>query len=182
VGNLIVAFLTALVPLMVVLFEIPLLNKAYGEVMIRYDSNFSYLFAWVSAFSFFALITTLIREIIKDAEDFEGDNVYGMKTVPIVLGSLWTKVLVLALIAITLAALVFLLFKYIFFTVDPPDFISLGYFSLLLFLPLLWLAIQVIAAKDKRAYHRASTLIKLVMLSGILYSALVFYLVGFKYQ
>ncbi len=53
VGNLTVAFLTALVPLMVVLFEIPLLNKEYGEVMIRYDADFNYLFAWVSAFSFF---------------------------------------------------------------------------------------------------------------------------------
>lgn len=182
VGNLIVAFLTALVPLMVVLFEIPLLNKAYGELMIRHNSNFSYLFAWVSAFSFFALITTLIREIIKDAEDYEGDNAYGMKTVPIVLGSLWTKVLVVALIALTLAALAFLLFKYIFFTVDPPDYISLGYFSLLLFLPLIMLVIQVITAKHKQAFHRASVLIKLVMLSGILYSALVFYLVSFYYQ
>jgi len=181
VGNLIVAFLTALVPLMVVLFEIPLLNKAYGEVMIRYDSDFTYLFAWVSAFSFFAFMTTLIREIIKDAEDFDGDNAYGMKTVPIVLGSLWTKVVLVALIAITLAALAILLLKYIFYSVEPPDYISLGYFSLLLFLPLLVLIIQLIAAGDKRAYRRASMLIKLVMLSGILYSALVFYLVSFKY-
>lgn len=181
VGNLIVAFLTALVPLMVVLFEIPLLNKAYGEVMIRYDSDFTYLFAWVSAFSFFAFITTLIREIIKDAEDFDGDNAYGMKTVPIVLGSLWTKVVLVALMAITLAALAILLLKFIFYSVDPPDYISLAYFSLLLFLPLVVLIIQLIAAGDKRAYHRASMLIKLVMLSGILYSALVFYLVSFKY-
>ena len=181
VGNLIVAFLTALVPLMVVLFEIPLLNREYGEVMVRYDSSFSYLLAWVSAFSFFAFITTLIREIIKDAEDLEGDNAYGMKTVPIVLGTLWTRVLVLVLIAFTLIALIYLLFTYIFHSVDPPDYISLVYFLLLLLIPLVLLAIQVIAARDKRAYHRASMLIKLIMLSGILYSVLVFYLVSFKY-
>ena len=166
---------------MVVLFEIPLPNKVYGEVMIRYDSNFTYLFAWVSAFSFFAFMTTLIREIIKDAEDFEGDNAYGMKTVPIVLGSMWTKVVLVALISITLAALAILLLKFIFFSVDPPDYISLAYFSILLFLPLLILIIQLITAGGKRAYHRASILIKLVMLSGILYSGLVFYLVSFKY-
>jgi len=181
VGNLTVAFLTALVPLMVVLFEIPLRNKEHGEVMIRHDADFNYLFAWVSAFSFFAFITTLIREIIKDAEDLEGDNAYGMKTVPIVLGSFWTRLLVVALIAATLFALLFLLFKYIFFSVDPVDYISLVYFSLLLLIPLILLAIQVMAARDKRAYHRASTLIKLIMLSGILYSVVVFYLVGFKY-
>ena len=181
VGNLIVAFLTALVPLMVVLFEIPLLNREYGEVMIRYDANFNYLLAWVSAFSFFAFVTTLIREIIKDAEDLEGDNAYGMRTVPIVVGTFWTRFVVVSLIALTLFALVYLLFKYIFFSVDPADYISLVYFSLFLVLPLILLGIQIITARDKRGYHRASTLIKLIMLSGILYSVVVFYLVSFKY-
>jgi len=181
VGNLAVAFLTGLVPLMVVLFEIPLLNREYGEVMIRYDSDFTYLFAWVSAFSFFAFITTLIREIIKDAEDFEGDNAYGMKTVPIVLGTFWTRILVVGLISVTLFALIFLLLKYIYFSVDPVDYISLVYFSLFLLLPLILLAIQVMIAREKRAYRRASTLIKLVMLFGISYSVVVFYLVEIKY-
>jgi 4-hydroxybenzoate polyprenyltransferase len=181
VGNLAVAFLTGLVPLMVVLFEIPLLNREYGEVMIRYDADFNYLFAWVSAFSFFAFITTLIRGIIKDAEDLEGDNAYGMKTVPIVLGTIWTKVVIVAALAVTLSALLYLLFKYIYYSVDPVDYISLAYFSFFLLLPLILLAIQVISARSKRAYHRASTLIKLVMLFGILYSVVVFYLVGFKY-
>lgn len=181
VGNLAVAFLTGLVPLMVVLFEIPLLNREYGEVMIRYNADFNYLFAWVSAFSFLAFITTLIREIIKDAEDFEGDMAYGMKTVPIVLGAFWTRIVVVVLIAVTLFALIFLLLKYIYFSVDPVDYISLVYFSLFLLLPLIVLAIQVMIARDKKEYRRASTLIKLVMLSGILYSVVVFYLVGFKY-
>jgi 4-hydroxybenzoate polyprenyltransferase len=181
VGNLAVSFLTALVPLMVVLFEIPLLNREYGEVMIRYDADFNYLFAWVSAFSFFAFITTLIREIIKDAEDLEGDMAYGMKTVPIVLGSLWTRIVLVLLIAVTMFALTFLLFKYIYFSVDPVDTTSLIYFVVFLLLPLIILAIQVMTARNKRGYHRASTLIKLVMLSGILYSVLVFYLVSFKY-
>jgi 4-hydroxybenzoate polyprenyltransferase len=181
VGNLAVSFLTGLVPLMVVLFEIPLLNREYGEVMIRYDANFGYLFAWVSAFSFFAFITTLIREIIKDAEDLEGDTAYGMKTVPIVLGSLWTRIMVVVLIAVTMSALVLLLFRYIYFSVDPADYFSLAYFSLFLLLPLVLVAIQVMTARNKRGYHRASTLIKLVMLFGILYSVLVFYLVSFKY-
>lgn len=182
VGNLAVAFLTALVPLMVVLFEIPLLNREYGEVMVRYDSNFFYLFAWVSAFSFFAFITTLIREIIKDAEDLEGDNAYGMKTVPIILGTFWTKVLVVVLIVFTQSVLIYLLLKYIFYSDDPRDYFSLVYFLVFLLLPLTLLAIQVMAAREKRAYHRGSILIKLIMLSGILYSVLVFYLVSFKYQ
>ncbi len=181
VGNLAVSILTGLVPLMVILFEIPLLNREYGEVMLRNNASFSYLVAWVSAFSFFAFITTLIREIIKDAEDFEGDSAYGMKTVPIVLGTFWTRIAVVVMIAGTLGTLIFLLLKYIVFSVDPLDYISLIYFALFLALPLILLAIQVLLARDKRGYRRASLLIKLVMLAGILYSVVVFYLAGFKY-
>jgi len=181
VGNLSVAFLTGLVPLMVVLFEIPLLNREYGEVMIRNNASFNYIFAWVSAFSFFAFLTTLIREVIKDAEDFEGDNAYGMKTIPIVLGSFWTKFLLVTLISGTVFMLIALLLKYIVFSVEPMDYISLVYFALSLVIPLILLAVQVISANGKKGYKRASSFIKLVMLAGILYSVLVFYLINFKY-
>jgi 4-hydroxybenzoate polyprenyltransferase len=181
VGNLSVSLLTGLVPLMVVLFEIPLLNREYGQVMLRNDASFNYIFAWVAGFSFFAFLTTLIREVIKDAEDFEGDRAYGMKTVPIVLGTRWTKVLVVVLIGLTVFMLIYLLIKHILFSVVPADFFSLIYFLMFLILPFTGLAIQVIVAKDKAGYSRASLLIKLVMLTGILYSILVFYLVNFKY-
>ena len=181
VGNLSVAFLTGLVPLLAVLFEIPLLNRAYGAEMLQHDANFNYILAWVGGFSFFAFITTLIRELIKDAEDFEGDAAYGMKTLPIVLGTTWTRVIVLGMIGVTIFMLLFLLLKYIFFSVTPADYLSLGYFVLFLLIPLVVLAIQVILARTKRDYHRASTMIKLIMLTGVLYSFLVFYLVNFKY-
>ena len=181
VGNLSVAFLTGLVPLMVVLFEIPMLNREYGQVMLRNDASFNYIFAWVGGFSFFAFLTTLTREVIKDAEDFEGDMAYGMKTVPIVLGVVWTKVVVLLLIGLTVFMLIYLQVKYILFSVEPLDYFSLAYFLLFLILPLIGLSVQVLSAKTKRGYSRASNLIKIVMLTGILYSALVFYLVNFKY-
>jgi 4-hydroxybenzoate polyprenyltransferase len=182
VGNLSVALLTGLVPMMVVLFEIPLLNQAYGQVMLEYNASFNYILAWVGGFSFYAFMTTLIREVVKDTEDFEGDMAYGMKTVPIILGTNWTKVLVVVLVAFTIFTLVYLLLKYILFSVEPVDYISLTYFALLLVIPMLALIFQVIKAKNKRDFQRASTLIKLVMLTGILYSVMVFYLVNFKYQ
>lgn len=181
VGNLSVSFLTGLVPLMVVLFEIPLLNRAYGEQMLLHNASFNYIFAWVAGFSFFAFLSTLIRELIKDAEDFEGDSAYGMRTVPIVLGSKWTKIIVLSLIAASLAAIIFVLLKFILFSVKPADYYSLVYFVLLLILPFILLAFRMIRAKGKKDYHRASSLIKLIMLFGILYSVMVFFLVNFKY-
>jgi len=181
VGNLSVAFLTGLVPMMVVLFEIPLLNREYGTVMLQHNLNFNYMVAWVGGFSFFAFLTTLIREVIKDTEDFEGDRAYGMKTLPIVLGIFWTRVIVVALVAFAVYMLVYLMMRHILFSVEPADLISLGYFTLLLILPLLILAARVITARKKEHYHTASILVKGIMLSGILYSVVVFYLVTFKY-
>lgn len=181
VGNLSVAFLTGLVPMMVILFEIPLLNREYGPVMLQHNLNFNYMVAWVGGFSFFAFLTTLIREVIKDTEDFEGDWAYGMNTLPIVLGVFWTRIIVLALIAFEVFMLGYLLVRHILFSVEPADFISLVYFALLLILPLLLLAVRVITARKKEHYHTASILVKGIMLSGILYSVAVFYLVTFKY-
>lgn len=77
--------MTGIVPLMVILYEMPLLNAKYGLIMLSYQANFNYIFFWIAAFSFFAFLTTLLREIIKDAEDFEGDSAFGMNTLPIII-------------------------------------------------------------------------------------------------
>ena len=179
VGNLTVAFLTAMVPLVVVLFEIPMLNKAYGQIMLQYNSSFNYIFIWVAGFSGFAFVTTLIREIIKDAEDFEGDAAYGMRTLPIVVGTPVTKAILVTLIAGTVFLLVFVLVKFIMFSADAPDFISMVYFLVCLVIPLIILLTLVIIAGNRKDYHRASVLIKIIMLLGVLYSAIVYYLIKF---
>ncbi|MEX2370525.1 MAG: geranylgeranylglycerol-phosphate geranylgeranyltransferase [Bacteroidales bacterium] len=179
IGNVTVAFLTAMVPLIVVLFEIPMLNKEYGPVMLQYNSSFNNIFIWVAGFSVFAFITTLIREIIKDAEDFEGDAAYGMKTLPIVAGTRLTKSILSLLITGTIILLIFVLVKFIMFSGKEPDFISLIYFASFLIIPFFILITLVITAADKKDYHRASVLIKLIMLFGVLYSFVVYYLINY---
>jgi 4-hydroxybenzoate polyprenyltransferase len=179
VGNLTVAFLTAMVPLIVVLFEIPMLNKEYGTIMLQYNSSFNYIFIWVAGFSIFAFLTTLIREIIKDTEDFEGDAAYGMKTLPIVAGIPLTKAILAVLITGTLFLLVFILVKFIMFSADQPDFLSLTYFAAFLVIPFIILLTLILIAREKADYHRASVLIKLIMLFGVMYSAVVYYLIKY---
>ncbi|MCF8380635.1 MAG: geranylgeranylglycerol-phosphate geranylgeranyltransferase [Bacteroidales bacterium] len=180
IGNLIVSLLTGIVPIMVVLFEIPLLNKVYGEIMLRVGSNFNYIFYWVLAFGFFAFTTNFIREIIKDAEDFEGDSAYGMNTIPIVLGIRTSKIIINVLSFLFLASLVFLLLKYIVFTGSGFDYISSLYFALLIFLPTLFIIYKVTMAKTKEDYHLASAVLKFIMLFGILYSVVVFIIMEYK--
>ncbi|HEX2394161.1 MAG TPA: geranylgeranylglycerol-phosphate geranylgeranyltransferase, partial [Bacteroidales bacterium] len=73
-GNIIVALLTALVPFIVLVFEIPLLAKEYGSPFREISK---YLIFWITGFSLFAFLLNLTREIVKDAQDFEGDQAYG---------------------------------------------------------------------------------------------------------
>ncbi len=177
IGNLTVAFMTSLVPMVVILFELPLLNREYGAIMLQHNTNFNYIFIWVTGFSLFAFITTLIREIIKDAEDFEGDHAYGMHTIPIKLGMKATKIIITVLIILSVVALLYILIKFIMFSGEITDYISMVYIIGLLVLPYFILNTIVIMARKKEDYRRASFLIKLIMLIGILYSAVVFYII-----
>lgn len=177
IGNLIVSIFTAVVPFVVVIFEIPLLNKAYREILIANEMNFNTIIAWVGGFSFFAFLATLIREIIKDVEDFEGDAAYGRNTLPIVLGIRFTRILIIFLILVLVFSLVYV---YITHLSRKPggefDFLSLFWFSVMLIIPFIYLIFRLIAARDKKDYHFCSNLTKLIMLAGILYSVM-FYII-----
>ncbi len=176
IGNLIVAVMTATVPFIVVVFEIPLLNRAYGDILILTQANFNNIIVWVGVFSYFAFITTLIREIIKDVEDFEGDVAYGRSTLPIVWGIPRTKVVIIFLVIVTILSLAYLFNAYLLFDLrDEPDYLSLLYFLILLILPLLSLLYLIIRAKSKKDYYFANLLAKVIMIAGILYSIVVHY-------
>ncbi|MFC2098845.1 geranylgeranylglycerol-phosphate geranylgeranyltransferase [Bacteroidota bacterium] len=177
IGNLIVSIFTAVVPFVVVIFEVPLLNKEYGEIMISMDMNFNNIIAWVGGFSFFAFLATLIREIIKDVEDFEGDAAYGRNTLPIVLGIRFTKILIITLILLMIFSLIYVYITYLSRKPEGElDLLSLLWFSLALILPFIYLIFRLIAARDRDEYHVCSNLTKLIMLAGILYSVM-FYII-----
>jgi 4-hydroxybenzoate polyprenyltransferase len=177
IGNLVVSAMTGTVPLMVILFEMPLLNREYGLIMISHQANFNYIFFWILAFSFFGFLTTLLREIIKDAEDFEGDSAYGMNTLPINIGRKNTKIIISLLIALSLGMLISIFIKFLLHRGDSIDYISGSWFVFFLIIPFLFLLYKVITAENKRDYHIASQVTKIIMLAGILYSFIVRYIV-----
>ncbi len=177
IGNVIVSIMTGIVPVLVIIYEMPLLNRAYGEIMISANASFNYIFLWVAGFGFFAFLTTLIREIIKDSEDFEGDSAFGMNTLPIVVGTRNTKIILSFLIFSLTGLLIWVLFKFILFSADETDLLTAFYFLLFLILPSLYLLAKLITAETKKEYHFASQLTKLIMLAGLLYSFIVRYII-----
>jgi 4-hydroxybenzoate polyprenyltransferase len=178
IGNLIVAVFTAVVPFVVVIFEIPLLNRAYREILIANDMNFNNLLAWVGGFSFFAFLATLIREIIKDIEDFEGDSAYGRNTMPVLLGIRFTKIVLGVLILGIIALLIYVYIRFLYHNPrGEPDLLSLGWFTLFLILPFGYILYRLMTAREKKDYHVCSIIAKLIMLAGIMYSILVYFII-----
>jgi 4-hydroxybenzoate polyprenyltransferase len=166
IGNLIVAFLTAMVPMIVVIFEGLVLYQYYSINAIKMP-DLSISIYWVAGFSIFAFVTTLCREIIKDIEDFEGDVAYGRNTVPVVIGIISSKTLAVALIVITLLMLFAVWYFFLF------DYITLTYFSVFIGIPLIYVVYQLIISQNRKQLHNASKIMKVTMLAGILYSVVV---------
>jgi 4-hydroxybenzoate polyprenyltransferase len=166
IGNIIVAILVALVPMLVIFYEWPALYRYYS-INAQNIPDLKPLFYWIGAFSLFAFITTLAREIIKDIEDFEGDKAYGRNTVPVIIGILGSRLVAIALLLITLAMLYLVWFLFV------TDNITLIYISAAVALPVLYTIYLLTFSRSRKQIHRASNIMKIIMLTGILYSLVV---------
>lgn len=168
IGNIIVAILIAIIPIMPVLFEIPVLNLKYNKILIENNSNFNILFFYSLGFSFFAFLTNLTREIIKDNEDVEGDKEYERRTIPIVYGIKTSKIIIQILIFITILAIGFIGTFYL------SDYYTLIYFIVALILPLIFLSYKIKKSNHPKDFRNCSIIIKFIMLLGLGYSLFIF--------
>lgn len=181
VGNILVAALTGIIPMLVLVFELPLLNKEYLPELLKLGLNFNVLVYWVGGFAFFAFILTLIREIVKDMEDFEGDAVVGRNSLPLAFGLESAKWVVILLSMFSVFALSYLFITRLMFLPDGEfDYFSLGYLSLFVLIPFLYMISRLFVAKVKADFTRISNLAKLIMLGGILYSVCFYFIVEYR--
>ena len=172
IGNILVATLTSFVPLMVVVYELPAIYNYYGPELVSLYSM-KIIFYWVAGFSVFAFMTTLAREIVKDMEDFKGDKAYGSRSLPVVAGIRLSKAIVSVIIAATIILMIIMWALYI------NDIISFLYILLATVIPLVFSILALIRGKSAEQFNTVSTIIKGVMLTGILYTVL-FWLISEK--
>ncbi|MCX6223956.1 MAG: geranylgeranylglycerol-phosphate geranylgeranyltransferase [Bacteroidia bacterium] len=171
IGNLAVSLLTATVPMLVILFEYPLLARNYRVDTMFFPHGLFAILIWVGAFAFFAFMTNLIREIIKDAQDIKGDMELNSRTLPISCGLKKTKGVIIGLTVFTVMVLGFFFLTYL------KDWISLGYYLFALFLPFAFLAIKTLKSAEARDFDFLSQWVKLIMLLGLLYAPVVHWLI-----
>ena len=163
IGNFIIALFTALVPLIVGIYDLLPCYKAY----FSFEDALSFKDIWVYIFSisFFAFITTLLREIIKDLEDYDGDKEYGCKTMPIVIGKKSTKVIVVLLALATM----FCLGYFQMLLIQKNYMMQFYYFTIALQLPFVFLIYKTVTAETKNALRVAGNTAKFIMLMGVCY-------------
>jgi 4-hydroxybenzoate polyprenyltransferase len=166
IGNILVAILTALVPFMVVFYEFPVMYEYYSSNAVEHP-YYKLFFFWGGGFALFAFMTTLAREIIKDVEDYDGDLEYGRNTLPVVLGIKSTRLIVTALVLSIVITL------YVVWSLFLSDLVSMIYISAAIVVPLLLIIYMVLTGKGKRHFTEASSLMKVVMLIGLLYMVVV---------
>jgi 4-hydroxybenzoate polyprenyltransferase len=171
IGNLIVAILTAIIPLLVMIYEIIPLNLVYRSQLQYFYLNFNDIVFWIFGFSFFAFISTFVREIIKDIEDFEGDNAYGRKSIPIVLGITNAKIIVISLQVLFTLAVFWANLLYV------DDVLSKWYLSIGVILPSLFLVYKIAVAKAEKDYKYASRILKVIMIAGISYLFILYFVI-----
>ena len=160
-GNLIIAILVALVPLILLLFEMPLLAKAYRLQIIANSISLRSMVLWIGGYTIFAFVTNLIREIVKDIEDFEGDFVFGRKTIPIIWNVNGAKAIVSVLNIFILISATYILIT------NSVEVLALIYGVIVIILPLIYFQYLLIKAQHVEEYHRLSTLLKVVMVLGL---------------
>ncbi len=157
IGNILISLLTAWTVLVIAWCETRNLLSPLGVSRIKI-TRYTLLYAG------FAFIISLIREVIKDIEDMEGDRRYGCTTMPIVWGVNASKIF----IAVWLVVLLALLISLQFYVLQFHWWLSALYSVVFIIAPLVNIFRRLFTAQTSGDYHQLSSRLKLVMLTGIL--------------
>lgn len=162
-GNVIIAFSSAMPVILVWLFERAALTSAGHVFKETLNMHLLQFFFW--AYVIFAFIVSMIREIIKDIEDIEGDKKVGCTTMPIVIGIPKTKYVLVAFSAVFVAALAYL--DYHTYQLYSMKFVF-WYIIIAIIFPILFMVYIIVIAKKREDYSFSSLITKFIMLAGIL--------------
>lgn len=178
VGNLIVSFLTAMVPMLIAFANASILRIYLADIVPIFEARGmtldweNTLYAWLGGFALMAFLYTWMREIIKDMQDEMGDRELECRTMPIKWGFVWSKVTV-TVIAIGVCALL----VWLHMSVLPFDHswssLATRYLIFGILTPLgcaLWL---MWAAKIPSDYLNAQRVMKFAMFLGMLYAFVI---------
>lgn len=157
IGNIVISLLVSMSLLIVGLFELlPVITEQNRETQLTF-------FKIIFDYAIFAFMINLLREMIKDIEDVNGDYKVEMKTLPIVIGRERALKVVFALSLIPLLAVTYYIITYLY-----QHYIAVGYFLTFIIAPLLYFSIKSFSAETKKEISFLSRLLKIIMFFGVM--------------
>lgn len=149
-----------------ILKKIPLL----GNIVIALLTALAFLFGGVAVDNFsgaiipaiFAFLINLIRELVKDAEDYEGDKTYSVNTFPIKFGMKRTKQIA---VAISIVQIAFTFYPFV------ESIYKIEYFVVVMVIvnPILIYSLKKLFENDdKKSFKQISSILKLDMIFGLI--------------
>jgi len=162
-GNIITSSLSAMVILIVWLFEFfALILEPMVYSNIQNSLQFiSYLFL---AYALFAFIVSMVREILKDAEDIEGDRESGYNTLAIAYGKNPAKYFASLLIVLGMAFMAYAQY----WLYERGFQLIVWYLGIIVQILFVYVLYYTLMAKSKKDFHSVSNAVKIIMLAGIL--------------
>ena len=166
-GNVIVAILSSLSFGIVWFFYFYSLTNE-PVVFLNVRPMFIVVNTYVFFYMIYAFTTTLLREVIKDIEDYKGDNRFGCRTLPVAYGISIARIVALFFLSLCLAGTILIQFYWLTYSY----YILVGAFVIIDAIFAL-IIIKLIKAEMTSDYHKISILIKILMIAGILSMLLI---------
>ena len=167
IGNVVIALLTSLVPVLVGIFYNQHLEGVVSDQPYPFElnnSDFYYIYFGIGI-GVFAFVLNWTREVVKDVEDIEGDKVIKAKTIPIVFGVKKARNIALISLVTTVLLSFILVWSYSAgFITDYLSFSPLMVSALIIIVTLFKLAYS----KTKKDFAVVNTLLKVTMIIGLL--------------
>lgn len=157
IGNIIISSLVALSLIVVGIFDlIPAITATNKETQFTF-------FKIVLDYAFFALMINLVREMVKDLEDVEGDYNAQMNTLPIAIGRARARLITFVISFIPTLAVIYYIVTFLY-----KQQLAVAYFLVFVLGPLIYISLKLYSAETKRNYTHISAILKYTMLFGML--------------
>lgn len=159
VGNVVIALLLSISVLIIGVFTL------YPAITIENQPIMGSLFSVLLDYALYAFMINFLRELVKDIEDINGDYNQGMRTLPIILGQKRTQKIILGLSFIPIVVIALYIKTYL---LPVRLFFTIAYSMIFILAPLFLFVVKIISAKTTQDFHFLSTLLKWILLFGIL--------------
>ncbi len=159
IGNLAVALVLGFSVIIIGIFDIYPNTFPINKPLM--SLHFSILFGYAK----FAFILNFIRELVKDIEDEEGDKIFNINTLAVLIGKSKTTKIVCGFLFIPILYLLYCCDSYL---MPNKLFYATLYILFLVIAPLFYCVFKIWSAKQKADFHHISTVLKWILFFGIL--------------